>query len=227
MGFNSLIQDHVLGTLQMCKSLYNYALFFLSVSVTSLSLLFLFWSLSSMDELTFMVDIFILLSSLLDECDINEQVLPLVEDVLGFAALSISLLFFSWIIFCCFLMFPISFFSFVNLLFSHLYHQFCFRDQLHVIFGNTPSQFICVVFHKLFPYFMFPLVHFFFLLKFNFFFFRALLFSCKYYLFSCFSSSLFLFSLSASSFFFCSLSSSSLLSYVTLVVATAVIISFA
>ena len=48
-----------------------------------------------MDEWAFMVGIFILLSSPLDECDINEQVLPLVEGVLGFAALSISLLFFS------------------------------------------------------------------------------------------------------------------------------------
>ena len=75
-----------------------------------------------------------------------------------------------------FLLFPYAsdfFFSLVNLMFSHLHHQFYFRDQLHVIFCNTPSHFICVIFQKLFPYFMFLLAHLFFLLKFNFYFFNG------------------------------------------------------
>ena len=75
-----------------------------------------------------------------------------------------------------FVLFPYAshfFLSFANLLFSHLYHQFCFRDQLHAVFSNTQSQFICAIFHKLFPYFMFLVAHFFFLLKFNIFFFNG------------------------------------------------------
>ena len=179
-----------------------------------------------MDELVFMVDIFILLSSPLDECDINEQVLPLVEGVLCFAALSISLLFFFSIIFCCFLMLHISFSALSiccvpTCIISFALEINCMlfsvipRDNSSVPSSISCFPISCSCLHS---------SSFWNLTSFSL---MVLLCSCKYSLsFSHFSSSLFLFSLSASSFFFCSLSSSSLLSYVTLgSYHTAVIIS--
>ena len=59
--------------------------------MTSLVLLFLFLSFVTYGRVSLYGRHFILLSPPLDESDINKQVLPLVEDVLGFAALSISL----------------------------------------------------------------------------------------------------------------------------------------